>query len=67
LFLNVADLQENEKLKSCVEEWETEKVNFEKQKNEFYEKRDNSEELHDLQMQEIAKLKHMVCLIPSVD
>uniref|UniRef100_H2Z6N1 Uncharacterized protein n=1 Tax=Ciona savignyi TaxID=51511 RepID=H2Z6N1_CIOSA len=29
-------------------------------KSEFFEKRDNSEELHDLQNQELAKLKHLL-------
>ena len=48
-----------------VDEWETEKKEFEHQKKEFFEKRDNSEELHDLQQQEMAKLKHMVCDIGS--
>ena len=43
--------------------WEKEKDEFEARRNEFFQKRDTSEELLDLQNQEIAKLKHMVRLI----
>ena len=53
-------LQENETLKQQIEVFESEKSDFDHQKKEFYEKRDNKEELHDLQKQELAKLKHMV-------
>ena len=52
--------QENEELKRRIEMWESERNDFDHQKKEFYEKRDNSEELQDLQKQELAKLKHMV-------
>nr|CAB3250165.1 golgin subfamily A member 1-like [Phallusia mammillata] len=52
--------EENERLKSALDDWEKQKEEFNQTKTEFYEKRDNSEELHDLQRQEMAKLKHML-------
>ena len=38
------------------------KKEFEMRREEFYKDRDSNEELQNLQMQELAKLKHMVRL-----
>nr|XP_039270473.1 golgin subfamily A member 1-like [Styela clava] len=52
--------RENKKLQSSIDEWKSEKEEFEKNRDEFFAKRDNNEELNDLQMQEMAKVKHML-------
>lgn len=52
--------QENERLLLEVNNWKRKEEEFERNREGFFAKRDNSEELQDLQMQELAKVKHMV-------
>ena len=47
-------------MKAQVDVLDEAKEEFEKRREEFYKDRDSNEELQNLQMQELAKLKHMV-------